>query len=154
MELARRFFLGVVTPIVELGKYFASLAANAETLKLPGVAGPGTTPIVGSEWTGDTKDSRSHHSGSSVTAAASAPLYDPQGYHYPITTYHPHNSGWSSGGTSSMGMASSQAPSSPAARIQSYGSSYAPSSHWMPRSEQYLYVDEYEASLTNSACDS
>ncbi|KAJ7173952.1 Gti1/Pac2 family-domain-containing protein [Mycena crocata] len=98
--------------------------------------------------TGDsesTKDGRGHHSGASYTGtAAQTPLYTPQGYHRPLTS-HSYNSGWSSNSSSSLGgMTSSSQPAfSPPSSLNSYGSSYTPSSGGMSSPEEYSNADEY-----------
>ncbi|KAJ7503536.1 Gti1/Pac2 family-domain-containing protein [Mycena galericulata] len=91
----------------------------------------------------DTKDSRSHHSGSPFAApTAQTAIYSPQGYHRPMTS-HSYNSGWSSNSSSSLAMASPQAPFSSPSSLHSYGSSYAPSSGGMSSPEEYSNTDEY-----------
>ncbi|KAF8207002.1 Gti1/Pac2 family-domain-containing protein [Mycena galopus ATCC 62051] len=95
----------------------------------------------------DTKEGvRGHHSsGAPFTAAVQNPIYTPHGYHRPMTSHASYNSGWSSNTSSSLGITSSQAaaPFSPSSSMQSYASSYAPSSGGMSSPEEYSNADEY-----------
>ena len=95
------------------------------------------------------KDGHTHHSVGSFTATAQAQpsMYSPQGYHRPMSS-HSYSSGWSSSGTSSLGMTSSQTSqsfSSPAS-LQSHSSWYAPSSGGMSSPEP-LYVHRLRSEL-------
>ncbi|KAF7330181.1 hypothetical protein MVEN_02455100 [Mycena venus] len=97
----------------------------------------------------DTRGIRGHHSsGAPFTASVgqAASIYSPQGhYHRPMTSHASYNSGWSSGTSSSLAITSSQAaaPFSPSSSMNSYGSSYTPSSGGMSSPEDYSNADEY-----------
>ncbi|KAJ6483793.1 Gti1/Pac2 family-domain-containing protein [Mycena vitilis] len=93
----------------------------------------------------DTKEGIRQSSGAPFTPASTQPsIYSPQGYHRPMTSHASYNSGWSSNSSSSLSMSSSQsAPFSPAPSMQSYSSSYAPSSGGMSSPEEYSNADEY-----------
>ncbi|KAJ7659717.1 Gti1/Pac2 family-domain-containing protein [Mycena polygramma] len=90
----------------------------------------------------DTKQGIRQSSGTPFTPTSTQPsIYSPQGYHRPMNSHASCNCGWSSNSSSSLSMSS--APFSPASGMQSYSSSYAPSSGGMSSPEEYSNTDEY-----------